>query len=122
MSNIVSESASRKAFPPVYYVVIDSEGEAIRTVEADFADEAVATVEADGEHGGKTLHAREAKQDEAFRHLVDVIGLSHAQLGNELDVSANYIGSRMRGNRDVRRLDVLALERLREIRDLERSS
>lgn len=105
----------------MYYVVTDSEGQAIRTVEADFADEAVAAVEAEGEHSGKTLHAREAETDEAFRYLVDVVGLSHRRLGDELDVSENYIGSRMRGNRDVRRLDVLALERFREIRELERS-
>lgn len=101
----------------MYYAVVDSEGNHVRTVEADFADEAVSTVEADGEHGGKTLHAREAEKDEAFRYLIDEIGLSYIQLGKELDVSENYIGHRARGNQDVRRLDVLALERLRELRE-----
>jgi hypothetical protein len=101
----------------VYYVVTDSSGDPVRTVEADFADEAVHTVEADGEHDGKTLHAREAEQDEAFRYLVNQIGLSYIKLGERLDVSENYIGYRMRGDRDVRRLDVLALERFRQLQE-----
>lgn len=102
----------------MYYVVTDSDGEAIRTVEADFADEAVRTVEASGEHDGKTLHAREAETDEAFRYLVREVDLSYIQLGKELDVSENYIGYRMRGDRDVRHLDVLAMERFRQLQEI----
>lgn len=103
----------------MYYAVLDSDAEYVATVEADFADEAVATVEASAEHEGETLHAREAEQDEVFRHLVDVLGLSYRDLGAELDVSKDYIALRLKGSRDVRRLDVLALERLRELRERE---
>lgn len=100
----------------MYYVVTDSDGDHVRTVEADFADEAVQAVEAGGQHEG-TLHAREARQDEAFRYLVDQTGLSHAGLAQRLDVTEGYIGHRMRGDRDVRRLDVLALERFIQLQE-----
>jgi DNA-directed RNA polymerase specialized sigma24 family protein len=103
----------------VYYAVLDSDGGHIATVEADFAGEAVATVEASAEHEGETLHAREANRAEVFRHLVDVLGLSYRDLGDELDVSKDYISHRLQGIRDIRRMDVLALERLRELRERE---
>ena len=47
-----------------------------------------------------------------FRSLVAASGLSYRKLAVELDVSKSYIADRMSGRRDVRRLDVLALERL----------
>lgn len=102
---------------PVYYVVTDPEGDPIRTVEADSAEDAVDAVDTDGRYDVEELQARKADTAEAFRYLVDEIGLSYIQLGKRLDVSENYIGHRMRDQRDVRRLDVLALERLRQLRE-----
>ena len=93
----------------MYYAVLD-EGEHIATVEADGSAEAVAAVE-----DGQT--AREATDAETFRYLVDQVGMTYGQLGERLGTSPAYIGHRIRGDREVRPLDVLALERLRQIRD-----
>jgi len=96
----------------VYYVV-STEDEQIGTVEADGPDEAVRAVEA----GGGDLTAREATRQEAFAYLLNEVGLSYRQLADELGTSKSYVGQRMAGRRDVRRLDVLAMERLRQVHD-----
>lgn len=95
----------------------DSDGEKAETVEADSAEEAVRSVEASGQHEGQSLQAREAEKPEAFRYLVSEIGLSQRDLAAEFEVSKGYIGTRKREERSVRRLDILALERLRELKD-----
>lgn len=94
------------------YYVVSADGEDIATVEADGPAEAEAALDAGGE-----LTVRQATKQEAFTYLVDEVGLSHRKLGTELDTSKDYIGKRLRGTRDVRRLDVLAMERLRQLRD-----
>jgi hypothetical protein len=101
----------------VYYAVEDPAKDVVQVVEANFPTEAVKAVEAEY-NGDGTLHAREAEPDEVFRYLVRDIGLSYIQLGERLGVSENYIGHRMRGDRDVRHMDVLALERLRQRKEL----
>ena len=55
--------------------------------------------------------------DVRFRSLVAASGLSYRKLAVKLDVGKSYIGDRMSGRRDVRRLDVLALEQLLEKRN-----
>ena len=52
-----------------------------------------------------------------FESLVNASGLSYRALAKKLDVGKSYIGDRMSGRRDVRRLDVLALEQLLEKRN-----
>jgi len=51
-----------------------------------------------------------------FKELMEEIGLSVRQLAKELGVSKSYVGARSSGTRRARRLDVLALERLIQIR------
>lgn len=101
---------------PEYYAVENPAKEVVQTVEAYGRSEAERKVRREYDGDG-TLYARPATKEEEFEYLVAEIGLSHADLGEKLDVSKNYIGSRLRRNRDVRRLDVLALERFRELRE-----
>lgn len=97
------------------YYAVEADGEHIETVEADGPAEAVAAVE-----GGET--AREATKAETFRYLHGEIGLSYSEMAEELDTSPAHIGHRIRGDVDVRRLEVLALERLRQIRESEENA
>lgn len=99
----------------MYYAIENPAKDVVGVVEAQ--NEVGALHEAQDEYTGSgTLDAREATQAEKFRYLVGQIGLSHSRLARKLDVSEGYVGHRMRGDQDVRRLDVLALERLRELR------
>jgi hypothetical protein len=102
----------------VYYAIENPAKDVVGVVEAQ--NDVGALQEAQDEYAGNgTLNAREATATEAFRYLAGEIGLSHARLAEQLGVSQGYVGHRMRGNQDVRRLDVLALERLRELREKE---
>jgi len=93
----------------VYHAVL-TEGEHIATVEADDPDEAVEATE----HGQT---AREATDAEAFRYLVDQTNLSYAQLGEQLGTSAAFVGHKVRGDRSVRPMDVMALERFLQLQE-----
>lgn len=105
--------------PLVYYAVVDPAKELVAVVEADFQQQAVEAAREEYDGNG-TLHAREADNQEIFAYLVNQIGLSYTKLGNELDTSPTYVGHRIRDERTTRRLDVLALERLRQLKEKEK--
>lgn len=113
--------ALHDSLPAVYYAVVDPAGDLVQVVEADFANEAIQTVEAETGHEAASLHAREASQDEVFRYLLDWHDLSYRDLQDQLEVSRSYLQARAKGRRTIRRLDVLALERLRQLRERENS-
>lgn len=101
----------------MYFVVRDTSGKEFGTVEADSPQEAIQSLEVENRSEGVSYRARKAEKPEVFRYLVSEIGLSQRDLAAELEVSKGYIGSRNREEREVRRLDILALERLRELKD-----
>lgn len=104
---------------PVYYTVVDSAGDLVDVAEADFPDEAIDAAAAEAECDAADLHAREATQDEIYRYLLDWHDLSYRALQDELEVSRSYLQARSKGRREIRRLDILALERLRQLRERE---
>jgi hypothetical protein len=95
----------------VYYVV-SANGEHIATVEADGPAEAVSAVDVEGEPT-----VREATRQEVFVYLLNELGMSHRELAERLGTSKGYIGHRTQGTRETRPLDVLAMERLRQLQD-----